>query len=119
MYFSDQVGFFSYPLFLMDRNFAFFWVFLLIDKCFAPVLNIVTIVYIEIEKQVFDTPKNVIISVIYRPPNTDTRLFTENINIVLNIIKRENKICYFMGYYNINILNYDSHSATAQLYCCH
>ena len=28
----------------MDRNFAFFC-FLLIDKCFAPVLNIVTIVY--------------------------------------------------------------------------
>ena len=78
-------------------------------------------VTIEIEKQVlvFNTPKNVIISVIYRPPNTDTRLFTENINIVLNIIKRENKICYFMGDYNINILNYDSHSATAQLYCCH
>ena len=71
-------------------------------------------VTIEIEKQIFNTPKNVIISVIYRPPNTDTRPFTENINIVLNIIKMENKICYFMGDYNINILNYDSHSETAQ-----
>ena len=76
--------------------------------------ELIECVTIEIEKQVFNTTENVIISVIYRPPNTDTRLFTENINIVLNIIKRENKICYFMGDYNINILNYDSHSATAQ-----
>ena len=35
------------------------------------------------------------------------------INIV-NVVRRENKTCYFLGDYNINILNYESHVQTAQ-----
>ena len=33
---------------------------------------------------------------------------------IVNIVRRENKTCYFLGDYNINILNYESHAQTAQ-----
>ena len=33
---------------------------------------------------------------------------------MLNCVNNERKIGYLMGDYNINILNYDSHSATAE-----
>ena len=58
--------------------------------------------------------RNVIVTVIYRPPNTDTRIFNERLNAVLNCVNNERKPCYLMGDYDVNILNYDSHSATAE-----
>ena len=58
--------------------------------------------------------RNVIVTVIYRPPNTDTRIFNERLNAVLNCVNNERKLCYLMGDYNVNILNYDYHSATAE-----
>ena len=60
------------------------------------------------------TEWNVIVTVIYRPPNTDTWIFNEKLNAVLNCVNNERKLCYLMGDYNIDILNYDSHSATAE-----
>ena len=68
---------------------------------------------IEIERSVFCTSRYVIVTVIYRPPNTDTRLFTEKLGVLLDCIRNEKKLCYLIGDYNIDILNYDSHSATA------
>ena len=35
-------------------------------------------------------------------------------NNIVNIVRRENKTCYLLGDYNINILNYTSHVQTAQ-----
>ena len=32
----------------------------------------------------------------------------------MEIISKERKLCYFLGDFNLNILNYDSHSATAE-----
>ena len=71
-------------------------------------------VSIEIGRPVFSTNRNVIVTVIYRPPNTDTRIFNERLNAVLNCVNNERKLCYLMADYNINILNYDFHSATAE-----
>ena len=58
--------------------------------------------------------RNIIVCVIYRPPNTDTLVFIELFNDILDIIKREDKLCYILSDFNIYILNYDAHSATAQ-----
>ena len=48
----------------------------------------------------------------YRPSNSDTRIFNEHVGSVLELLKTENKLCYILGDYNVNKLNYDSHSET-------
>ena len=62
--------------------------------------------FIELDKNTFEKYKNIIISVIYRPPDTDLRLFNENMESLLSYLKNENKLCYWMGDYNINLSNY-------------
>ena len=54
-------------------------------------------VSIEIGRTVFRTNINVIVTVIYRPPNTDTRIFNERLNAVLNCVNNESNFCYLMG----------------------
>ena len=71
-------------------------------------------VFIEIEHGNQQNPRNVLIGVIYRPPNQDILLFNEKINNIMNDVRMENKICFLLGDYNINILNYASHVHTAQ-----
>ena len=51
-------------------------------------------VSVEVEKHVLKTSKNVVISVIYRPPNTDVRIFIDKMNILLDTIMKEHKLCY-------------------------
>ena len=63
-------------------------------------------VTIEVENKSFNMDKNMIVSVIYKPPNTETGVFVETINAFIEKIKPENKYCYLMGDYNINILNF-------------
>ena len=70
-------------------------------------------VFIEIEKGNQQNVRNVLIGVIYRPPNQDILLFNEKLNN-MNDVRMENKICYLLGDYNTNILNYASHVHTAQ-----
>ena len=82
------------------------------DLCFFS--ECIECVTIEMDKSVVNSERNIIVCVIYRPPNTDTLVFIELFNDILDIIKREDKLCYILGDFNINILNYDTHSATAQ-----
>ena len=70
-------------------------------------------VFLEIPNNVFNTRKNIIIGVIYLPPGTDMDMFNSEFSNLLNAIKTENKLCYLLGDYNINLLNYDSHELTA------
>ena len=58
--------------------------------------------------------RNVLIGVIYRPSNQDILLFNEKLNNVMNDVRMENKICYLLGDYNVDILNYFSHVHTVQ-----
>ena len=69
-------------------------------------------IFVEIEKSVFGTEKNILIDVIYRPPNSDLITFTDIMKNIVEIIRREYKICYLMGDYNINLLNVDTHQLT-------
>jgi len=38
--------------------------------------------------------KNIIVGIIYRPPNQSVDVFVDNFNEILVKISRENKICY-------------------------
>ena len=69
-------------------------------------------IFIEIDKDLFNKNWNIIIGVIYRPPNTDLKLFSDDINELLDTLEREHKYCYLMGDYNINLLNYNKHAET-------
>ena len=61
---------------------------------------------------VFHKNINIIIGVIYRPPDTDLKLFNDSINDLLDTLGRERKYCYLMGDFNINLLNFDKHAET-------
>ena len=70
-------------------------------------------VFIEIDKDIFQRGKNIIIGVIYRPPGTDLPTFNDSMSLMLSGLIRENKYCYLMGDYNINLLNYENHQHTS------
>ena len=71
-------------------------------------------VFIEVNKNVVHSDKNVIIGVIYRPPNTNLDNFLLYIDDLLDRLSKENKFCYLLGDYNLNILNCDKHDKTSQ-----
>ena len=57
--------------------------------------------FIEVENPEF---KNVIIGLIYRPPNTNFDMFYNTFEACLNNLINENKYVYFLGDFNINFL---------------
>ena len=69
-------------------------------------------VFAELEKTFFKTPKNVLIGVIYRPPNSDVNSFIEQLADILHKLARENKLVYLMGDFNINLFNFDKYLLT-------
>ena len=68
--------------------------------------------FVEIDKKCIGKAKNVIVGIVYRPPNTDMKIFNENFQEIVSKINSENKISYYLGDYNIDILNIDSHCET-------
>ena len=74
--------------------------------------NILETLFIEIDKDQFAKRQNIIIGVIYRPPDTDITEFNDHILRCLTQIKAGKKIAYLLGDYNINLLNTDNHAAS-------
>ena len=56
--------------------------------------------------------KNYIIGVIYRPPNHNVANFISELNSLIGKISRDNKNCYIMGDFNLDLLNHSSHQFT-------
>ena len=52
--------------------------------------------------------KNIVIGVIYRPPNNTFEIFEKAMNGILNKIDKENKTCYLIGAFNIDLLKSES-----------
>ena len=72
-------------------------------------------VFIEIDKCIFGTYSNIVVGVIYRMPNSSVDVFNDRISDVMNVIKKERKLCYLMGDLNIDFLRADDHRATGEL----
>jgi hypothetical protein len=53
--------------------------------------------------------KDIIIGVVYKPPNTDLDVFNTQFGEVLNVLAKEKKPCYILGDYNINLLKFQTH----------
>ena len=58
--------------------------------------------------------KNIIGGVIYRPPNQSVGDFMSKHNDLLAEIFRENKICFIMGDFNLNLINLQHHQNTGE-----
>ena len=71
-------------------------------------------VFVEIDKKVFNKSRNLIVGVVYRPPDTDIRKFNEVLDKCLGIIRAEKKLSYLMGDYNVNIMNFEQHIPTQE-----
>ena len=78
------------------------------------VSDVMEVLSVEISKQDISTRKDVIISVVYRPPNTDVTAFVESLQELLSKVKKENKLVYLMGDFNINLLESESHVPTSE-----
>ena len=66
-------------------------------------------VFVELENP---HGKNFIIGTVYRPPSANLHEFLESFHQLLHRVTRDNKMCYIMGDFNLDLLNTDLHSAT-------
>ena len=58
--------------------------------------------------------KNIIVGCVYRPPNQNTALFLDKLNDILSYISKDNKQCYVMGDFNLDLLQYNHHTPTQE-----
>ena len=65
--------------------------------------NIIEAQFIEINMPT----KNILIGIIYRPPKDTYKQFEDKLSAILQIINQENKKCYLMGDFNIELLKID------------
>ena len=56
--------------------------------------------------------KNFLCCCLYRYPSSDMTSFTDHMTSILQKTQKENKTLFIMGDFNINLLNYQSHSET-------
>ena len=61
-------------------------------------------IFIEIPRE---SDKNILIGAMYRPPNQSVGMFINDIYTVLSNLQKENKDCYLMGDYNIDLMKMD------------
>ena len=75
------------------------------DLCFEN-STIAELLFVEI---VNPKGKNTITGVMYRPPSQNVADFISKFNILIDKISKENKNCYIMGDFNLNLLNQHFH----------
>ena len=54
--------------------------------------------------------KDIIVGVIYRPPNTNENTFSDCLAGILDKIDKEDRPCYLLGDFNIDLINPQSES---------
>ena len=70
--------------------------------------------FIEIDKELLNQKKNVIVGVVYKPPNTGVDSFNVHITNIPTKLKGEMKIVYLLGDFNIDLLNADKHESSSE-----
>ena len=74
--------------------------------------EVIETVFVEVKKDFTACDYDVIFVVAYRPPDTDVVLFSDQLNCIQEKMKREKKLCYFLGDFNIDLLKNDFHIPT-------
>ena len=57
--------------------------------------------------------KNIIVGIIYRPPDSKLNEFLSDLDLVLGKISKEDKLVFLMGDWNLNLINHHFHKATS------
>ena len=70
-------------------------------------------VFVEIDKSLYNTNKNILIGCIYRVPNSDIETFNKELDIVISHVSKEDKLIYLMGDFNIDLLKSNEHSKSS------
>ena len=70
--------------------------------------NIEDIIETKFIEIVNNNGKNLIVGVIYRPPNRNFATFESTMNTILEKIDKENKLCYLMGDFNVDLFKSES-----------
>ena len=70
--------------------------------------------FIEISKSELCNEHDIILGVIYRPPNTNVNAFNDIMSGILSTLKQSKCKYYLAGDYNINLLNSDEHAPTSE-----
>ena len=81
------------------------------DLCLSD--DMIECIFIEITNESIGINHNVVVAVIYRPPNTDMKIFNEKVIYLLDVLKKEKKICYLSGDFNIDCFKSEKHKGTA------
>ena len=58
--------------------------------------------------------KNIIVGTIYRPPDENVNDLLDSLRKLLSTTSRENKICYVMGDFNLDLLRHEQHAITGE-----
>ena len=70
-------------------------------------------IFIEIKSEEFNTKKNMVIGVVYRPPNTDLENFIDSLNNLTSPLNSSKTLNFYLGDYNLDLLSYSIHNPTA------
>ena len=69
-------------------------------------------IFVEIDSSCLNIEKNLVVGVVYRPPNTVTADFLEKMSTILRRIGPSTKQCRIMGDFNLNLLDTDNFRPT-------
>ena len=83
----------------------------IIKECKFSDPEVIESIFVEI---IVPQGKNIIVGCVYRLPNQNTSLFLEKFNDILAIITKDNKHCYVMGDFNLDLLQYNHHVPTQE-----
>ena len=75
--------------------------FKILGNCYFSDPEIMESLFVEI---CIPRGKNIIVGTIYRPPNQNLSSFLEKFNELISIISKDNKHCYIMGDFNLDLL---------------
>jgi hypothetical protein len=83
----------------------------LIQDCNISNPEVIESLFVEISNPL---GKNIIVGTVYRPPNQNLVSFIEDFNKIISIISKDNKQCYIMGDFNLDLLHCDHHAYTQE-----
>jgi len=58
--------------------------------------------------------KKIIVGVVHRSPNQNLQDFMNSLDSLLASISKENKICYVLGDWNLDLINHHCHETTGE-----
>ena len=73
-------------------------------KIFLLMLMVLTQYQLKFQKKNSKHKKNIIVTSVYRPPNTNPKHFVSKVNNFLHQLHHENKHAFILGDYNINTI---------------